>query len=104
MLTGLVVLAIALVVSDVISALTLAYNLLVGGMLVPLIGAIYWKRATTAGAISSMSLGFITALIFMIKDGLDANTPIYYSLAVGLISFIVVSLLDRRPATVASAA
>jgi len=51
-----------------------------------------------------MSLGFITALIFMIKDGLDANTPIYYSLAVGLISFIVVSLLDRRPATVASAA
>ena len=104
MLTGLVVLAIALVVSDVISALTLAYNLLVGGMLVPLIGAIYWNRATTAGAISSMSLGFITALIFMIKDGLDANTPIYYSLAVGLISFIVVSLLDRRPATVASAA
>ncbi|KQB52149.1 sodium:solute symporter [Pseudomonas endophytica] len=104
LLTGFVVLAIALVVNDVISALTLAYNLLVGGMLVPLIGAIYWKRATTAGAISSMSLGFITALVFMFKDGLDANTPIYYSLGVGLISFIVVSLLDRRPATVGSVA
>ncbi|MGE8407622.1 MAG: sodium:solute symporter [Pseudomonas sp.] len=95
LLTGLVVLAIALVVEDVISALTLAYNLLVGGMLVPLIGAIYWKRATTRAAITSMTLGFITALAFMIKDGMDANTPIYYSLAIGLVSFVVVSLVSR---------
>jgi len=92
-----VVLGIALAVNDVISALTLAYNLLVGGMLIPLIGAIFWKRATTAGAIASMSLGFATALLFMFKDGLDANTPIYYSLAVGLVSFVMVSLLSRKP-------
>lgn len=103
-LTGLVVLAIALVVNDVISALTLAYNLLVGGMLIPLIGAIYWKRATTAGAITSMTLGFVTALVFMLKDGFDANTPIYYSLAIGLVSFVVVSLLSRRPQAAASVA
>ncbi len=89
--------------NDVISALTLAYNLLVGGMLVPLIGAIFWKRATTSGAITSMSLGFVTALVFMFKDGLDANTPIYYSLAVALVSFVLVSLLSRRPAKVAAA-
>jgi SSS family solute:Na+ symporter len=103
LLTGIAVLGIALVVSDVISALTLAYNLLVGGMLIPLMGAIFWKRATTAGAISSMGLGFATALVFMLKDGLDANTPIYYSLVVGLISFIVVSLLSPRPVAVANA-
>ncbi|MBF8757165.1 sodium:solute symporter [Pseudomonas guariconensis] len=96
LITGLVVLGIALAVNDVISALTLAYNLLVGGMLIPLIGAIFWKRATTAGAITSMSLGFVTALLFMFKDGLDANSPIYYSLAIGLVSFVVVSLLSRR--------
>jgi len=102
LLTGLVVLAIALVVNDVISALTLAYNLLVGGMLIPLIGAIYWKRATTSGAITSMALGFLTALAFMLKDGFDANTPIYYSLSVGLISFVVVSLLSPRPMTMAN--
>ncbi|WP_342622925.1 sodium:solute symporter [Pseudomonas alkylphenolica] len=97
LLTGIAVLGIALVVEDVISALTLAYNLLVGGMLVPLIGAIFWKRATTAGAITSMALGFVTALAFMIKDGMDANTPIYYSLAIALVSFVVVSLMSRRP-------
>lgn len=104
LLLGVVMLGIALVVSDVISALTVAYNLLVGGMLVPLIGAIYWKRATTAGAIASMTLGFLTVLGFMVKDGLDANTPIYYSLAVGLVSFVVISLVTRRPANHASLA
>lgn len=97
LLTGLVVLVIALIVNDVLGALTLAYNLLVGGMLIPLLGAIYWKRATTAAAIASMALGCITALVFMFTDGLEANTPIYYSLTVGLVSFVVVSLLSRRP-------
>jgi len=51
-----------------------------------------------------MGLGFATALLFMVKDGLDANTPIYYSLGVGLVSFVIVSLMSRRPATLASAA
>jgi solute:Na+ symporter, SSS family len=96
--SGIAVLGIALLVDDVLAALTLAYNLLVGGMLIPLIGAIFWKRATAAGATVSMALGATTAIGFMIKDGIDANTPIYYSLAIALISYIVVSLLSRRPA------
>lgn len=104
LLTGIVVLAIAMVVSDVLSALTLAYNLLVGSMLIPLMGAIFWKRANTAGAIASMATGSLTALFFMFKDGLDANTPIYYSLAVGLVSFVLVSLLSPRQAAASSVA
>ncbi|WP_339512730.1 sodium:solute symporter [Pseudomonas sp. RL_15y_Pfl2_60] len=99
LLLGCLVLGIALVVSDVISALTLAYNLLVGGMLIPLLGAIYWKRATTAGAITSMALGSLTAALFMFIDGLEANTPIYYSLAVGAISFVAVSLFTPQLVT-----
>jgi len=96
LLLGVATLAIALVVSDVIGALTMAYNLLVGGMLIPLLGAIYWKRASTAGAIASMLLGSLAAAIFMFKDGLDANTPIYYGLAAGAASFVAISLLSRR--------
>ncbi len=95
LLVGLIVLGIALAVDDVLNALTCAYNLLVGGMLIPLIGAIYWKRATTPAAITSMLLGCLTALIFMFKDGLEANTPIYFSLAVSLSSFVLLSLLAR---------
>jgi len=101
LLSGIAVLVIALLVDDVLSALTLAYNILVGGMLIPLIGAIFWKRATPAGAMASMVLGASTAVLFMIKDGIDANTPIYYSLAVALLSYVAVSLLSRQPVIVA---
>ena len=100
--TGVAVLVIALILNDVLGALTLAYNLLVGGMLIPLLGAIYWKRASTAGAIASMALGCGTALLFMFKDGLEANTPIYYSLGVGLVSFVLVTLLFPRRVAVPS--
>lgn len=100
LLTGILVLIVALMVDDVLSALTLACNLLVGGMLIPLIGAIFWKRATPAGATTSMILGCVTALAFMLKDGIDANTAIYYSLATGLASYVLVSLFSSRPATV----
>jgi SSS family solute:Na+ symporter len=102
LLTGVLMLGIALRVSDVLSALTLAYDLLVGGMLVPLIGAIYWKRATPAAAMVSMAGGCATALWFMFKDGILANTPIYYSLTVSLVSFVAVALLTR-PAGFAAA-
>jgi len=96
--SGIAVLGIALVVDDVLSALTLAYNILVGGMLIPLIGAIFWKRATAAGATVSMVLGAATAAVFMFKDGIDANTPIFYSLIVGLLSYTAVSLMSRQDA------
>ncbi|OAN29184.1 MULTISPECIES: sodium:solute symporter [Pseudomonas] len=96
LLTGLAVLAIALLVNDVIGALTLAYNLLVGGILVPLLGAILWPRATTAGALASMLLGSGADIVFMLKDGLEANTPIYFSLGLSLVSFVLVSLLTAR--------
>lgn len=99
LLTGVFILVLALLVTDVLSALTLAYNLLVGGMLVPLIGAIFWKRATAAAATTSMTLGCLAAMAFMLKDGLAANTPIYYSLSIGVSSFVLVSLLSRRPVT-----
>jgi len=104
LLTGLAVLAIALLVNDVIGALTLAYNLLVGGILVPLLGAILWPRATTAGALASMLLGSAAAIVFMLKDGLEANTPIYFSLGLSLVSFVVVSLLTARSQVAARAA
>jgi SSS family solute:Na+ symporter len=95
---GILVLVVALLVSDVLSALTLAYDLLVGGMLVPLLGAIFWKPATPAAAMTSMFAGCATAAAFMIKDGITANSPIYFSLAVSLVTFLAVSMLSQPTA------
>jgi len=98
LITGVFVLSVALLVTDVLTALTLAYDLLVGGMFVPLIGAIFWKRATPRAAVVSMTAGCLTSFGFMVKDGIAANSPLYYSLAVASLSFAVISLLSRPAA------
>lgn len=92
-LSGVLMLGMALVVTDVLSALTLAYNLLVGGMLVPLIGAIFWKRATAAAATAAMILGCAAASFMMVRDGVGANTPIYYGLALASVTYVLGSLM-----------
>lgn len=93
---GLVACVIALCVTDVLDALAIAYNFLVGGMLIPLIGAIYWRRATTPGAVASMLSGFVTVMLMMWLDGVDSNSAIYWSLAVSAVSMVVVSLATSK--------
>jgi SSS family solute:Na+ symporter len=88
-------LGLAFVVRDVMMALTLAYNLLVGGMLIPLIGAIFWQRATSTGAIASMLTGSLSVLVLMYYHGIEANSPIYGGLLAGGAAFLIGSLLTR---------
>ncbi|EPR9347338.1 sodium:solute symporter [Serratia marcescens] len=95
---GAVMLGLAFVVRDVLAALTLAYNLLVGGMLIPLVGAIFWPRATSAGAIASMLTGSLCVVGLMVWHGIDANSPIYGGLLGGGIAFVLGSLLSRPAA------
>ncbi|AUF96855.1 sodium:solute symporter [Pseudomonas sp. 02C 26] len=94
---GSIACAVALCVTDVLDALTIAYNFLVGGMLIPLIAAIYWKRATTPGAVSSMLSGFVTVMLVMWWDGVDSNSAIYWSLAVSGVSMVLISLATSKP-------
>jgi SSS family solute:Na+ symporter len=44
-----------------------------------------------------MSAGSVVVVIFMVKDGLFANTPIIWGIIVSLVAFMVVSLLTPRP-------
>ena len=90
---GVAAMAIACVLGDVIEALTVAYNLLVGGLLVPILGGLLWKRGNLQGAMASMIAGGTTVIAFMVTDGLLANEPIYYGLLAGLVAYVAVSLL-----------
>ncbi|MFF3380804.1 sodium:solute symporter [Streptomyces sp. NPDC002680] len=92
---GIAAMAIAVVLSDVIEALTVAYNLLVGGLLVPILGGLLWKRGNLQGAMASMVAGGTTVIAFMVTDGLLANEPIYYGLLAGLVAYVAVSLLTE---------
>ena len=97
LLVGIVVLVISLIVSDVVGALTVAYDLLSGALFVPIVGALFWRRATAAGALASMAAGSVVVVIFMVVDGLFANTPIIYGMLVSFIVFVVVSLFTPKP-------
>ena len=97
LLVGIVVLVISLIVSDVVGALTVAYDLLSGALFVPIVGALFWRRATAAGALASMAAGSVVVVIFMAVDGLFANTPIIWGMLASLVAFVVVSLLTPKP-------
>jgi len=92
---GVAAMGIACALGDVIEALTVAYNLLVGGLLVPILGGLVWKRGNLPGAMASMIAGGTTVITFMVTDGLLANEPIYYGLLAGLAAHLAVSLLTK---------
>ena len=74
----------------------MAYDLLSGALLVPIIGALFWRRATGAGALAAMAAGGIVVVVLMLVQGLFANGPIIYGILTSLVVFVVVSLLTRQ--------
>src|ERR1700733_8686127 len=92
---GLVMTVLACVMDDVIAALTVAYDFLVGGLLVPLVGAMLWRGGTSAGALTSIAVGGTLVAVLLAWAGLDSDAPIYVGPAGSTVSFILVSLLTR---------
>jgi SSS family solute:Na+ symporter len=98
---GIAVIVIAALLNDVVNALTIAYDILVGGLLVAILGGFLWKRATGVGALCSMAAGTVVTLGTMVIFGVAANEPIYYGLVASLIAYVVGSMLSpRTPADV----
>ncbi|REK91226.1 sodium:solute symporter [Streptomyces inhibens] len=95
LLMGVAVIVIAIALNNVVEALTLAYNVLVGGLLVPILGGLVWKRGTAAGALASVVVGGVTVIGLMITLGVLANEPIYYGLIASLVAYMAVSLATK---------
>ena len=96
LLVGGVSLALAVVLGDVVGALTVAFALLVSGTFVPVVGALYWRRATGAGALASIVVGSAVALVLIFTQGILSNSPIIFGLLASLVAFVVVSLATSR--------
>ncbi|WP_405685132.1 sodium:solute symporter [Streptomyces sp. NBC_01387] len=92
---GVLVICIAIALNNVVEALTVAYNLLVGGLLVPILGGLLWKRGTVQGALTAVTAGGLVVLGLMWRYGALANEPIYYGLLASLVSYVVVSLASK---------
>ncbi|GGR77286.1 solute:Na+ symporter, SSS family protein [Streptomyces aureoverticillatus] len=89
---GVAVIGVSIALNDVVQALTVAYNLLVGGLLVPILGGLLWRRGTAAGALSAVVAGGLTVIGLMWHYGILANEPIYYGLLTSLVVYVAVSL------------
>ncbi|MGY0486415.1 sodium:solute symporter [Streptomyces sp. WG-D5] len=92
---GIVAILISIALNNVVEALTVAYNLLVGGLLVPILGGLIWKRGTGAGALASVAVGGLTVIGAMWRYGILANEPVYYGLVASLVVYVAVSLATR---------
>lgn len=99
---GVAMAVIACLLQDVIAGLTIASDILVGGLMVAVIGGMLWRRATARGAIASIFAGVIGTLGTMIAMwDIYANLPIYVGLVASLVFFVGGSLLDKpTPAAV----
>jgi SSS family solute:Na+ symporter len=89
---GVVMIALSIAVQDVVGALTIAYNLLVGALLVPIVGGLFWARSTGKGALAAIATGGTVVIALMLTLGMFANEPIYWGLAASAVAFVVVSL------------
>jgi SSS family solute:Na+ symporter len=94
---GVAVILTAIALNNVVEALTVAYNLLVGGLLVPILGGLLWKRGTAQGALASVIVGGLAVVGLMATYGILANEPVYYGLLLSLAAYVAVSL--ATPAT-----
>ncbi|MFF3190643.1 sodium:solute symporter [Streptomyces misionensis] len=92
---GLAVIGTAIALNDVVEALTVAYDLLVGGLLVSILGGLLWKRGTVQGALASVITGGLAVIGLMAGYGILANEPVYYGLLASLAAYVVVSLATR---------
>ncbi|MBN1785409.1 MAG: sodium:solute symporter family protein [Candidatus Methanofastidiosa archaeon] len=67
---------------------------------VPIMAGLYWRRATREGAMASMIVGFIAAVIFGYIHQYVQKLPMHfsiYSFIISVVVMIVVSLLTKPP-------
>ncbi|MFF1353709.1 sodium:solute symporter [Streptomyces sp. NPDC058297] len=95
LIMGVAVICIAIALNNVVEALTVAYNLLVGGLLVPILGGLLWKRGTVAGALAAVTVGGLSVIGLMWGYGILANEPVYYGLLLSLAAYVIVSLATK---------
>ena len=94
---GVLMTVVASRTSDVIAAITIAYDILVGALLVPVIGAMLWRRGTGVGALTSMAISGTAVVALLCTLGIDSDAPIYAGLGLSLVVYVVVSLVTRPP-------
>jgi solute:Na+ symporter, SSS family len=84
--------AIALEGTSIYDMVSSAYQVTLVGAFVPLVCGLYWKRATTQGAVFSIVLGILTWLLFLTTPAGDAFPAQLAGFVMGLVGMVLGSL------------
>src|SRR5690625_6009104 len=76
LLMGVSSLLLAGAMTNVLDLMLNSYSFMVSGLFVPVIGALFWKKSTLAGAMAAMLTGGFTWILF---DLLSVLLPSYLS-------------------------
>jgi SSS family solute:Na+ symporter len=96
LICGVLMTLVACQVKDVIAAITIAYDFLVGSLFVPVVGAMLWRRGTELAAMVSIAISAIVVVALLLYAGIDSDWPIYIGSATSLAVFVLMSLLGPR--------
>lgn len=91
---GIIALGFAFIMKSVLNIMLFSYAFMVSGLLVPVIGALFWKRSSPAGALAAIvGGGTLTSVMTLMEIkpwGIDPNI---FGLLLSFILFITISLL-----------
>lgn len=108
---GVLMILLACVMKDVVTALTIGSAIVVTGLFVPIIGGMVWSRGTLMGAVAGIILGIVFTFGDMAylaffggmsgEDAIGADEPVYIGMLGSLIGYVIVSLMSApTPAAV----
>lgn len=99
LVVGLLAFLLAVRFTTVLGAILQAYAFMVSGLFIPTLGAFFWKRASSAGALAGMAGGgsltlLLIAGVLQLPDGLQALglDPALYGIIFSALLFVPVSL------------
>lgn len=97
LIIGLFALLLAGTMNNVLTLMLDSYAFMVSGLFVPVIGALFWQKSTSAGAITAMLSGGITTISLRYSEikllyDLDPNV---FGITLSAIAFFVVSLCTQ---------
>jgi SSS family solute:Na+ symporter len=93
---GIAATLVACLTSDVIAALTVAYDLLVGALFVPVMGTILWRHGTSTAALLSIVAGASAVVVLLFVMGIDSDVPIYGGLGLSALVYGALCWITRR--------
>jgi solute:Na+ symporter, SSS family len=98
LIIGVLALMLAAAMTNVLDLMLDSYAFMVSGLFVPVIGALYWKRSTPAGAMTAMIVGGTTTIALRYSGielpyDLDPNV---FGITASALSFIAVSLMTWK--------